>query len=356
MAWCISSRGLRHWGVYADQLINLSAGFVGKMGNMDSRIKGLALVGSAVLALGLTGCGLSTTATPVAVNGQQFSGHVHGGMQPVSGATIQLFAPGTSGYGTAAVSLLNRSVVTDQNGNFSITGDYTCPSASTPIYMVVTGGNPGLAAGTNNTALALMGLLGQCGTLGPSSYIVINELTTVSAVWALTPFMVDATHIGTSSTNVQGLLNAFAISADLVNIASGTSPGNAPAIASIPTAEINTLGDVISSCVNSNGSTVGTSSCGRLFAAATPLGGFTPTDTMTAALDISRNPGHNAGRSIRRLRRWGRTSRRWGFRRATGLSRSTIRRHRLRRRTIWRSIRRGMRGSWRRRAELRAAR
>jgi hypothetical protein len=278
-----------------DQLNYLSAEFIGKMGNLDSRIKGLALVGSAVLALGLTGCGLSTTATPVAVDGQQFSGHVHGGQQPVSGATIQLFAPGSSGYGTAAVSLLTKTVVTDGGGNFSITGDYTCPSASTPIYMVVTGGNPGLAAGTNNKALVLMGLLGQCGTLGPSSYIVINELTTVSAVWALTPFMVDATHIGTSPTNVQGLLNAFAISADLVNIASGTSPGNAPAIASIPTAEINTLGDVIASCVNSDGSTVGTSSCGRLFAAATPPGGFTPTDTLTAALAISRNPGHNAG-------------------------------------------------------------
>jgi hypothetical protein len=286
---------LRHWGVMRAQLINLSAGSAGKMGNLDFRIKGLVLVGSAVLALGLTGCALSTTATPVAANGQQFNGHVHGGLQPVRGATIQLFAPGTSGYGTAAVSLLTKSVVTDQNGNFTITGDYTCPSASTPIYMLVTGGNPGLAAGTNNTALTLMGLLGQCGTLGPSSYIVINELTTVAGVWALTPFMVDGTHIGTSPTNVQGLLNAFAIGADLVDIASGTSPGHAPSIASIPTAEINTLADVISSCVNSTGSVVSTSSCGRLFTAATPPGGFAPTDTLTAALDISRNPGHNAG-------------------------------------------------------------
>ena len=70
------------------------------------------------MALGLTGCGLSTTAAPVAVNGQQFSGHVHGGMQPVSGATIQLFAPGTTGYGTAAVSLLKKTVVTDGRREF----------------------------------------------------------------------------------------------------------------------------------------------------------------------------------------------------------------------------------------------
>jgi hypothetical protein len=277
------------------QLTDFFAGFSGMMSELGSRIKSVVLAGGAMVALGLTGCGMSTTALPVAVNGQQFSGHVHGGMQPVSGATIRLFAPGSTGYGTAAVSLLTHPVVTDGNGNFSITGDYTCPSASTPIYMVATGGNPGLGAPTNNTALALMGLLGQCGTLGPDTFIVINELTTVSAVWALTPFMVDATHIGTSPTNVQGLLNAFAVSADLVNIASGTAPGNAPTIATIPVAEINTLGDVISACVNSNGSTVSTSSCGRLFTAATPPGGFAPTDTLQAALDISRNPGHNAG-------------------------------------------------------------
>src|ERR1700734_3161124 len=153
MARSISSRGCGTGVFMRDQLNYLSAEFIGKMGNLDSRIKGLALVGSAVLALGLTGCGLSTTATPVAVDGQQFSGHVHGGQQPVSGATIQLFAPGSSGYGTAAMSLLTKTVVTDGGGNFSITGDYTCPSASTPIYMLVTGGNPGLAAGTNNTAL-----------------------------------------------------------------------------------------------------------------------------------------------------------------------------------------------------------
>ena len=91
---------------------------------------------------------------------------------------------------------------------FSITGDYTCPSGSTPVYMYITGGNPGLTAGTNNTSIALMGLLGYCGDLTPSTLLVINEMTTVAAVYALAPFMVDATHIGTSPTNVQGLLNA----------------------------------------------------------------------------------------------------------------------------------------------------
>ncbi len=246
-----------------------------------------------VVMMGLTGCGMSASEALVPVDGRQFGGHIHGGLQPVANATIRLFAPGTAGYGTAALSLLNTPVITDANGNFTITGDYTCPSQSTPVYVVATGGNPGLAAGTYNTALSLMGVVGQCGSLGPHSFILINERTTVAAVWALTPFMVDATHIGTSPTNVQGLLNAFSMSQTLVDIATGQTPGSAASIATIPSAEINTMADIISNCVNSNGSTISSSGCGRLFTAATP--GFAPTDTLIAALDISRNPGHNAG-------------------------------------------------------------
>jgi hypothetical protein len=163
------------------------------------------------------------------------------------------------------------------------------------VYMLVTGGNPGMAAGTNNTALSLMGLLGQCGTLTPSTFIVINERTTVAAVWALAPFMVDATHIGTSPTNVSGLLNAFTIAQTLVDINSGRTPGSAASIATVPSTEINTMANIIAACVNSNGSTISSSACGRLFTAATPPGGFAPTDTSAAALNISRNPGNNAG-------------------------------------------------------------
>lgn len=254
---------------------------------------GLAIT-AAALALGTTGCGLGPAAA-IPVAGSSFSGHIVGGIQPVSHASIQLYAPGTNGYGTASQSLLNQPVITDAFGGFSLTGDYTCPSYGSPVYLVVNGGNPGLTAGTNNHALALMGVLGACGTLGPNDFVVLNERTTVAAVWALAPFMVDATHIGTSPTNVQGIINSFAIAANLVNISSGSAPGSAPAIATVPAAEINTLADIISSCVNSTGNTSPIAACGRLFSAATPTGGVAPTDTIGAALDISRNPGHNAG-------------------------------------------------------------
>lgn len=242
----------------------------------------------------LTGCGLGPLAAPNALTADGVSGTVFGGQQPVVGATVQMYAAGTNGYGSAAIPLLNRSVVTQTNGSFSLSGTFTCPSSGTPVYLLVTGGNPGLAPGMNNNALALMALLGPCGNLGPGVFINVNELTTVAGVWTMAPFMLDGSHIGTSATNAQGLVNAFNTAANLVTLL-GKSPGTAPAIATIPSAEINTLGDVLAACVNSNGNTATTASCGRLFNAAQPAGGIAPTDTILAALDIARNPAHNAG-------------------------------------------------------------
>jgi hypothetical protein len=252
------------------------------------------ILNMALIALtsSITGCSVSN-GTPTAVAGQAVRGHIIGGQQPVANSTVQLYAVGTNGYGSAAAPLLNQAVTSDANGNFSLTGAYTCPSATTPVYMVVNGGNPGLAAGTNNNALAMMGLLGYCGDLGPTTYLVINERTTVAAVWALAPFMTDYNHIGTSRGNVQGMNDAFSTAASLVNISNGASPGTAPAIATIPTVEINTLADIIAACINTDGSLSSTAACGRLFTAATPTGSAAPTDTIAAALDIARNPSHN---------------------------------------------------------------
>src|SRR5271167_435149 len=247
----------------------------------------------ALFAAGLTGCSVSPSAAPAAASVPAFGGRIFGGIQPVSNASIQLYTPGTNGYGSASTPLLTKSVTTDGNGYFSLANAFSCPSASSPVYLVVTGGNPGLAAGTNNSAIALMGLLGECGNLTPTSFYVHGERTTVAAVWALAPFMVDYAHIGTSHGNAQGLMNAFAAAQNLVDIHTGQAPGTAPAIATVPAAEINTLADILSSCVNSDGNTSSTAGCGRLFTAATPAGGVAPGDTAAAALNIARNPGHN---------------------------------------------------------------
>lgn len=226
--------------------------------------------------------------------GPQLHGRAHGGQQPVTGASIQLFAAGTSGYGIGATSLLSTPVLTDSSGNFSISG-YTCPSPASQLYLVVTGGNPGLTPGTNNPSLALMAALGPCNLLaGPSSpalttFVNIDEVTTVASVYALAGFMDSNTsQIGASTTNAIGIANSFATVNNLVDTATGqaraiTLAGNG----TVPQAEINTLGDILAPCINSSGSGP---ACTALFAAATPTGGAAPTNTLQAALSIAQHP------------------------------------------------------------------
>jgi hypothetical protein len=116
-------------------------------------------------------------------------GRVHGGQQPVSGSAIQLYAAGAGGYGSAGTALLTTSVSTDAHGDFTINRAYSCPTSSTDVYIVATGGNPSLSLGTDNISLALMSALGPCGNLSASTFIFINEVTTVASVYALAPFM-----------------------------------------------------------------------------------------------------------------------------------------------------------------------
>jgi hypothetical protein len=220
---------------------------------------------------------------------------VHGGQQPVSGSTIRLYAVGTTGDGSPATPLLRQAVTTDANGIFDITGLYTCPSASALVYITATGGNPGLSAGTNNAAIALMAALGPCGSLGPSTFININELTTVAAVWSLAPFMSSYSSIGSGTTDAAGLASAFMLASEYVNTTTGTAPGlNVPAGTTVPVAQLNTLADILSSCVNSAGGVAGDgSACGTLFAAATPSGGAAPVEVIGAGLNIANNPTAN---------------------------------------------------------------
>jgi hypothetical protein len=222
-------------------------------------------------------------------------GTVHGGQQPVSGATIQLYAVGTSGDASAATPLLTPAVLTDGNGDFTITGDYTCPSASALVYMVATGGNPGLGGNLTNPQLSLMAALGTCGTLTPSTFVTINELTTVAAVYSLAPFMTSASTIGSGAGDAPALAAAFAQAAVLVNTSTGASPGPVvPAGANVPTPQIDLLGNILSGCANSAGGVAGDNSyCGSLFSLTTPTttpATAPPTNTVAALLNLANYP------------------------------------------------------------------
>jgi hypothetical protein len=233
-----------------------------------------------------TGCG----AGPVATGGAgtlAVHGNVFGGQSAVSGSVVMLYAAGKSGNGSAATPMLIHPVTSGDDGSFTLTGDYVCANVEDQVYLTATGGNPGLIAGTNNAALLMMSALGRCGDLPTTPFVSINELTTVAAAWALSPFISSAANIGATSTNATGLKNGFLNAALLVDPRPGGLPV-LPSNLSIETGKISSLANSIASCVNSDGG----SACSPLFTAA-KVGSTAPTDTLMAALNVVRNPANN---------------------------------------------------------------
>ena len=246
------------------------------------------------LCLLLCSCGTQRNAPQLVVPAGKH-GLVHGGQQPVTGATIQLYAVGATGDGSASTPLLSPAPVTDANGTFNISGTYTCPSPSSLVYIVSSGGNPGLSPGTNNAALSLMAALGPCGNLSPSTFIFINELTTVAAVYALAPYMTSPSAIGSASGDAAGLAGAFTLASQFANTTTGTTPGTGvPVGTTVPVEQINTIGNIIAACINSAGGVSGDSTpCGTLFSLTTPPGLTPATNTASALLHLANDPTLN---------------------------------------------------------------
>ena len=292
--------------------------------------RALAAVGVSCLFASLSGCGLGSAGSvdpisPAAAPVASITGKVHGGNQPVVGAKIQLYVAGVTapagsltGYGAGATPL-GPSTTTDSTGSFSITGTYTCPATTQQAYLVATGGDSGSGVNAN---LAEMSALGPCpagGTLVATvPFVVISEVSTVSAVWALQQFMAPPAaanalqpNIGAPNTsyanataNIQsavlGMNNAFVTAKVMADPATGYTPNTNYPYATPESAKINTIADILAYCVNSN--STGTSAapvpstqCSNLFAAATPTGKPAATDTIQAAWYMARNPINNIG-------------------------------------------------------------
>lgn len=251
------------------------------------------LVPSLLFAVALLGCGTSNrTGTGIDPGGNsRVAGSVHGGQQPVSGASIQIYTVGATGDGSAATPLLTAPVTTDSSGSFTI-DSISCTNA-TDIYIVATGGNPGTSAVNPN--IAMMAALGPCSSLTPGSFLNINELTTVAAVSALAPYMSSPSAVGSSPSDVASLSAAFTLAAELVNVSTGTSPGTGvPSGYTVPTTQLNTLADILAACVNSTGGTAGDgSSCGTLFTLTTVSPNPAPTNTISALVNLAGNPTQN---------------------------------------------------------------
>lgn len=268
---------------------------------MRIRIEGLmsfpriAAVLFAAGTLALTSCSTGAPSNPVAtpvMASYSIQGRVHGGQQPVSGSTIQLYTVGTSADYSNARALLTSTVRTGTDGSFSITGLYSCSSA-TQVYIIATGGSPSPSGA--NTNLSMMTALGPCTSLSASTFVTINELTTAAAVSALAPFMTSMTAAGANTYDASALAQDFTLATELVNTATGTAPGtNVPSGESVDVPLINTMGNILASCINSTGGTSGDGSpCGTLFSLAKDSSGNAPTDVIGAMLNIANHPAAN---------------------------------------------------------------
>jgi len=237
---------------------------------------------------------------------------------------VYLFAANTKGYGgagitastnNASLSLLTSGtldnnggptngdyyVTTVAGGAFSISSDYTC-SAGQQVYLYALGGTQGSAT---NSATGLLAALGTCpGTAGttndsfsPGMYVVMNEVSTVAAAYAMAGFATDAVHVSSSGTALAqtGITNAFANAANLETLGTGVALATTPIVngvggnGTVPQTEINTLANILAACMNSSGA--GSSACTTLLL--NPVTGISAQDTATAAINMAHNPGTN---------------------------------------------------------------
>jgi hypothetical protein len=276
------------------------------------------------------------------------SGVIHGGQFPIYNATVNLYAAGTTGYGSAPTML--ATTTSDRQGGFQFTklangtagsgASWSCP-ASNPdpqIYITAVGGNTqgtGTTA-TNNSASALITAIGPCSTLSTSTLVQVNELTSVATIFALAQYISPGSgsggaQIGTDAANnttdtgssatvanaltyqgAIGLNNAVAGLVNLVNISAGTAvtatthagtntpvSGYVTVTATPETAKLVTIANIIAACINTPSSS--SSQCADLFASASPPPSASVTsqpsttfaaaqDTIQAAYYMSVNP------------------------------------------------------------------
>ena len=245
-------------------------------------------VAMGAMALGLAGCNGMSPSTPAVQTARTFKGVVHGGQQPVVGATVTIYTVGSTGNGSASAALTGGSTTTDALGNFIFAPNaWNCstPTAS-KLYVVATGGNTGSGVNANS---AMMIEAGDCGTIlanQATTTLFINEVTTVAAVYALAPFATDYLHIGNNGVLAPMTL-AFNHGFMLANIATGAAPGTVATGGTVPVSEINTLADILAACINTTGAA--SPQCTTLFAA---TGGAT--NTIDAAFYIAKHPGATA--------------------------------------------------------------
>lgn len=309
----------------------------------------LALLAASTIFV--TGCANMATSAPDVnpfSSAATLKGAVHGGNQPVAGATVNLWYAGQSISGPTNPPVLAATTTTsnDGTGSFSFVKDpdnqtttgnhFSCPTneSSPLVFVVAKGGNTVNDGDTskNNTAAAFIAIYGDCNTLAGTHNIVISEATTVATLAAVQQFFDPVTETirndgtGQQKPIVDQIPSTIALLANLTTgtantattIPAATGVVNTiknnvnPAVsvtATPETAKINLIGNILSSCINN--ASASASQCTSLFSAAVPPTpnvtnlnphSFAPaTDTLQAAFYMLTNPSSSSTANIATL-------------------------------------------------------
>jgi hypothetical protein len=165
------------------------------------------------------------------------------------------------------------------------------------MYVTASGGQVGGAAA--NSHIQLVSALGACGTL-PAS-IVINELTSTAAAYALSGFAPTA---GTSPVTFQGkspgINQAFVTLTNLITASTGAIAAGRETNLAVVQQRLNTVANAMAACDISSGAAACAElfSCARVNAVFAATGqpctggtGATTADTLNAALAVVQNAG-----------------------------------------------------------------
>jgi hypothetical protein len=207
-------------------------------------------------------------------SGVRVEGEVQAGSGPLANSIVTLWGA------SAGEPRQLAQTRTGTDGRFEITSQDIL-SADVSLYLVAKGGEAAVNRGSgDNPAIAFLTVLG--GTL-PAT-VVINEMTTVASVWTNAQFL-DGAAIKGHALGIKIAAGNVPNFVDLQTGGWGTTIQDPLNGSQTPTmANFATLADLLSGCATR----VKADACSKLFAAATPPTGVTPTDTLTAAQWIAR--------------------------------------------------------------------
>lgn len=296
----------------------------------------MTLLASAAIAT--TGC--SNMTSSVSSSGgltaaTKVGGKVHGGNQPVAGATVNLYFASQATFAAGAQLVASTTTASDGSGGFlfnKTTGaandgsssSFSCPTtnnANPYVFVVAKGGTtvntPGATANTDAEFIAPMG---RCAEISASTNVYMSEVVTVATMAAIHQYMNPTASVGPIESTIgsdgifvsdQGLSNSFDNVALMASLSTGQgnssisrngSTNGATGVTMTITpelAKINQLANVISACINQTAG--GSAVCSSIYSSAAPPADAgttsvnnasysTATDLLTALYYIFTNP------------------------------------------------------------------